>query len=175
MGELSRRTAGRVPAALGVAAAAVSLAVSGCTSAGGASAGQHRAATGATARPAATNSPARRGEYIPGQSVTKAPHDIDGKVLIAKDAARGSQSMDLPGGLTSGTFGISVNCEGKGTLTVTLRPVNLSFPLGCIDGQVSSTYNEIALKRRHTSGTLDIQAGPSVRWSLSAGYALPAN
>jgi hypothetical protein len=171
VGELTRRAAA-VPA-LAVALTA-SVALSGCTSSHGAASGRHSAVTGATSRPTASSSPARRGEYIPGQTVTKAPNDIDGKVLVKRDAAHGSQSMDLPGGLSSGTFGISVNCEGKGTLTVTLRPVNLSFPLGCIDGQVSSTYNEIALKRKHTYGTLDIHAAPSVRWSLSAGYALPA-
>lgn len=172
-----------MPVAVGIAVVTASLALSGCTSSGDAptgghtastGAGGHSASTGAPARSAGTKPPVRRGEYVPGESVTKAPNDIDGKVLVKKDTARGSQSMDLPGGLRSGTFGISVNCEGKGTLTVTLRPVNLSFPLGCINGQVSSTYNQIALKREHTSGTLEVQAGPAVHWSLSAGYALPA-
>ncbi|OKJ02790.1 hypothetical protein AMK18_10120 [Streptomyces sp. CB01249] len=67
----------------------------------------------------------------------------------------------------AGSVAIQVNCRGKGTVDVALKPVGLSFPLECVDGEVSSTYNEIQLKRARSEGSVQITAPSTVSWSLT--------
>ncbi|MCK8431615.1 hypothetical protein G3I77_00845 [Streptomyces sp. D2-8] len=77
--------------------------------------------------------------------------------------------MPLDGGVRSGPVSIAVNCQGKGTLKVELKPVGLNFPLECVAGEVSSTYNQIALKKGRKDAVLQVTAGSGVRWALSVG------
>jgi hypothetical protein len=50
-----------------------------------------------------------------------------------------------------------------------VEPVGLSFPLECVDGEVSSTFNQLALKRARDHGTVSVTAPSQVRWALTVG------
>ncbi|QKW10689.1 hypothetical protein HUT18_06895 [Streptomyces sp. NA04227] len=62
-----------------------------------------------------------------------------------------------------------VNCEGKGTLKVEVKPVEVRFPLECVEGEVSSTMNQVVLKRERSDGWVSVTAPSSVRWALTVG------
>jgi len=139
------------------------LALSACSSDDGGS------TASSAPSPSASASAAQRAEHVDGETVTKAPRIVDGKVIVAVADASGSRELSLEGGVRSGPVSIAVNCEGKGTLTVELAPVGLSFPLSCVAGEVSSTFNQIALKKPRAQATVKVTAGSGVRWALSVG------
>ncbi|MFF9483583.1 hypothetical protein [Streptomyces sp. NPDC014676] len=101
--------------------------------------------------------------------MTRAPQVVDGEVIASLADARGNRTLPLDGGVRSGPVSIAVNCQGEGTLTVELKPVGLSFPLECVGHEVSSTYNQIALKEAREEAVLQVTAGSGVRWALSVG------
>ncbi|MQS99942.1 hypothetical protein FF041_06830 [Streptomyces jumonjinensis] len=70
---------------------------------------------------------------------------------------------------------VLVRCQGKGTIKVTVRPVNSSFPLDCVDGEVVTTYNQLALRGVEKKGTVSVQAPSGVRWSMTIGRGEPAS
>lgn len=76
--------------------------------------------------------------------------------------------LPLAGGLKKGPLGLQVHCQGKGTLTITVEPTGLSFPLECVAQEISSTYNEVRLKRDRGEATIQINAPAAVRWALTA-------
>ncbi|MFI6092450.1 hypothetical protein [Streptomyces sp. NPDC051218] len=47
--------------------------------------------------------------------------------------------------------------------------MGMNFPLDCVDGEVSSTYNELGLKKSRPEGTVTVTAPSAVRWSLTVG------
>lgn len=114
--------------------------------------------------------PTDRSEPIPGESVTKAPTLPEGHVVAQAVNASGNQEIDIKGGLKSGPLAIMVNCQGKGKITVAVKPVGLSFPLECVTGEVSSTFNQLSLKRARTQGTVGVTAPSSVRWAITVGH-----
>jgi hypothetical protein len=77
--------------------------------------------------------------------------------------------VPLKGGVRKGPLGIMVACQGKGTVTVTFAPSGLSFPLECVEGEVSTTYNQIELKHERESASVSVQAPSTVRWAMSVG------
>ncbi|MEV5145504.1 hypothetical protein [Streptomyces sp. NPDC052727] len=110
-----------------------------------------------------------RAEHIPGESVTKAPALPDGDVVAQAVNASGNREMDVKGGLKGGPLAVLVNCKGNGKLTVEVKPVGLSFPLECVAGEVSSTYNQLDLKRTRQQGTVSVTAPSNVRWAITVG------
>ncbi|MFE0175133.1 hypothetical protein ACFWZ2_22705 [Streptomyces sp. NPDC059002] len=111
---------------------------------------------------------AARPEHIPGESVSKAPKLPEGKPLAEVAAAKGNQNIPLSD-IAKGPLSVLVNCQGNGTLKVTVQPMGMYFPLNCVDGEVSSTYNELGLKKARPKGTVTVTAPSSVRWSLTVG------
>ncbi|WP_405870808.1 MULTISPECIES: hypothetical protein [unclassified Streptomyces] len=101
--------------------------------------------------------------------MTKAPVLPDGKVVAQAANASGNREMEIQGGITAGSLSVLVNCQGKGTLTVSVEAVGLSFPLECVDGEVSSTFNQLDLKRSREHGTVNVTAPSHVRWALTVG------
>lgn len=145
-------------------AGAVVLCVSGCTDAPGA-ASPKPSTTGAAE---ATRNETGRAEHVPGESVSKAPKQLnDGKVLLSVASRSGNAKLPLAERIGVGPVAIQVNCQGKGTLEVNVDPVGLSFPLKCVEKEVSSTYNEIHLKRARTDGSVQVTAPSGVRWALT--------
>ncbi|WP_240529641.1 hypothetical protein [Streptomyces mangrovisoli] len=45
----------------------------------------------------------------------------------------------------------------------------MSFPLECVAGEVSSTYNQLTLKHPRTQGTVSVTAPSTVRWAVTVG------
>lgn len=109
-----------------------------------------------------------RPEHIPGESVSEAPKLPEGKALAEIAAAKGNQNVPL-GRVAAGPLSVLVNCQGKGTLKITVQPMGMNFPLDCVDGEVSSTYNELGLKKSRPEGTVTVTAPSAVRWSLTVG------
>ncbi|MGW7275636.1 hypothetical protein ACWGH5_34560 [Streptomyces sp. NPDC054864] len=107
-------------------------------------------------------------EHIPEESVSEAPKLPEGKALAEIAAAEGNQNVPL-GRVAAGPLSVLVNCQGKGTLKVTVQPMGMDFPLDCVDGEVSSTYNELGLKKPRPEGTVTVTAPSAVRWSLTVG------
>ena|GEM_PF-6052700 len=99
--------------------------------------------------------------------MTKAPVLPEGKVVARAVNAVGNQELEIRGG--AGPLSVLVNCQGKGTLTVSVEPGGLSFPLECVDGEVSSLLNQLALKRTGDHGTVSVTAPSRVRWALAVG------
>ncbi|MCH0562030.1 hypothetical protein I3F54_02255 [Streptomyces sp. MUM 2J] len=77
--------------------------------------------------------------------------------------------MEIRGGIKAGALSVLVNCQGEGKLTVSVDPVGLSFPLECVDGEVSSTFNQLDLKTNRTHGTVRVNAPSRVRWAITVG------
>ncbi|CAM5458065.1 hypothetical protein GCM10010378_52550 [Streptomyces viridochromogenes] len=144
------------------------VALTGCTSSHNGAPTPHTSPPRATG--SSTSSPSsERAEHIPGETVTEAPVLPDGKVVAQAVNATGNREMDIRGGITAGPLSILVNCQGRGTLTVSVEPVGLSFPLECVEGEVSSTFNQLSLKRARDHGTVSVTAPSRVRWALTAG------
>ncbi|MEW2087200.1 hypothetical protein [Streptomyces sp. NPDC005283] len=131
--------------------------------------GQSSSTASASSRPHPSSTQSGgRAERVEGESVTKAPKPVgDGKVLLSADSRKGNAVLPLDDKIDAGALAIQVNCQGKGTLTVSVDPIGLSFPLECIDHEVSSTYNEINLKRARSEGSVRITAPSMVRWALT--------
>jgi hypothetical protein len=148
---------------------AAAVAMAGCTG------GQDHAKPSPDTPPARsvaspTGSPTSgRAEHVPGETVTKAPVLPNGEVLAQAANASGNREMEIRGGIKPGKLSVLVNCQGKGTLTVSVEPVGLSFPLECVDGEVSSTFNQVGLKRSREHGTVNVAAPSRVHWALTVG------
>ncbi|MEU3886083.1 hypothetical protein [Streptomyces sp. NPDC029041] len=167
MGELSSRTPRRAAV---LAVVALAMAVSGACTQDGSGQETAPAATAHKSTPSEESSkPTDRAEHIDGETVTEAPKVVDGELIASVKDARGNRTVPLDGGVRSGPVSIAVNCQGEGTLKVELRPAGLDFPLECVDGEVSSTYNQIALEKAREDAVLQVTAGSGVRWALSVG------
>jgi hypothetical protein len=145
------------------------VALAGCTSGQDDTASSpHTSPTQSVSSP--TGSPTSdRGEHVPGETVTKAPVLPDGEVVAQAANVHGNREIEIRGGIKPGALSILVNCQGKGTLTVSVKPVGLSFPLECVEGEVSSTLNQLDLKRSREQGTVTVTAPSRVRWALTVG------
>ncbi|MFJ7945767.1 hypothetical protein ACIQ6K_19265 [Streptomyces sp. NPDC096354] len=158
-------TALRPARGLAVLAAAVALCVSGCTEDG-------RPTSHPPASPSAQPSPSKtsdRAEHIEGETVSRAPTQVnDRQVLLSVASRKGNAELPLTKEIGVGRLVIQVNCQGDGTIEVSVEPVGLSFPLECVVQEVSSTYNEIILKRARSEGSVRVEAPSGVRWALTA-------
>ena len=127
-----------------------------------------------TSPPPSVSSPARPStpdsvNHVPGETVTKAPAYPDGKAVVRRANVQGSEELEIPGGLKAGHLAVLVNCQGEGTLTVSVRPVGFSFPLACVDGEVNSILNQVDLPSSRPYGTVKVAASPRTRWALTVG------
>ncbi|MGV9254952.1 hypothetical protein [Streptomyces sp. NPDC003697] len=153
-----------------VCVALTGLALAGCTGTDHAKGPIH--STTATSTPRATTTPDKatgRAEHIEGESVTEAPKLPSGEPLVRVASAKGNRQMEL-GKIAAEPLSVLVNCQGKGTLTVKVRPMNLTFPLTCVAEEVSSTYNELRLATPRNGATVEVTAPSTVRWSLTVGH-----
>ncbi|MET8766186.1 hypothetical protein [Streptomyces sp. NPDC004658] len=155
-----------MPAA--VLAAVAALAV-GCTGDDGDTPDARRTSSPSSVTPSAQSRTPGRAEHVPGESVTKAPTLPDGDVVATAANAVGNREIDIKGGLRAGPLSVMVNCQGEGELTVLVQPAGLRFPLQCVAGEVSSTYNQLNLKRTRARGTVSVTAPSGVRWAITVG------
>ncbi|MER5746285.1 hypothetical protein ABT097_23795 [Streptomyces sp. NPDC002225] len=123
------------------------------------------AAASADASPVSSPAPLRNGDR---ETVSRAPRPVgDGPVLLSVASRQGNAELPLAGRIGTGTLAVQVNCQGEGTLDVTVTGVALSFPLDCVKGEVSSTYNEVHLKKARGEGAVRITAPAGVRWAVT--------
>ncbi|MFF7145834.1 hypothetical protein ACFZB5_32310 [Streptomyces nodosus] len=127
-----------------------------------------RSAAPATTMSAASATSSGRTEHIAGESVTKPPKLLSGVALAQAASAKGNGELEL-GHITAQPLSVLVNCQGKGTLTVEVRPMGFRFPLECVASKVNTTYNELHLKQPREQGVVSVTAPSSVRWSLTVG------
>ncbi|MCX4590607.1 hypothetical protein OG819_12815 [Streptomyces sp. NBC_01549] len=148
-------------------------AVAGCTNSHTTASGQ-----GKSSEPAHSSTPTTpettQPATVPADTVSKAPNlaQDDIKAVASAASVTGSAAYPLKGGVLAGkTLATAVNCEGKGTLTVTLKPTGISSPLQCEDGKVSPTFNEVALSQGHKSAYLQFTVSSmAIKWSFAAGW-----
>ncbi|MFC9759566.1 hypothetical protein [Streptomyces sp. NPDC056921] len=165
MGELILSVAARRSSSFAISAVAA-LVLTGCSEQEKPSSAAPSASQSARPSPTQTSD---RTERIEGESVSRAPKPVnDGQVLLSVASKHGNAELPLTKEIGAGMLAIQVNCQGKGTLNVTVDPVGLSFPLECVNEEVSSTYNEVHLKRARSKGTVQITAPSTVRWALTA-------
>ncbi|MER5473674.1 hypothetical protein [Streptomyces sp. NPDC002685] len=156
---------------------AAALALAGCTGAQGSSErpapepSSARASASASS-PGESQSPAsdRSEDLPPGESVTKAPAIPDSTVVTKVANAHGNAEIDVPGGIGPGPLSIAVNCQGRGTLNVSVEPTGLSFPLTCAAGKVSGVLNRLDLGHDHDHATVTVTAPSGIRWALAVGH-----
>ncbi|MFB7556131.1 hypothetical protein [Streptomyces brevispora] len=165
MGELIAPAPARPSFSLAAIAMAAALVLTGCS-------GEEKPGSAKTsASPSGRVSPPQtsdRAEYVKGETVSQAPKAVnDGQVLLSVASRKGNAELPLTKEIGIGSLAIQVNCQGKGTLHVTIKPVELSFPLECVKKEVSSTYNEIQLKRARREGSVQVTAPSTVRWALT--------
>ncbi|WP_406410137.1 hypothetical protein OG923_16520 [Streptomyces halstedii] len=166
VGELIAPAPARCPSfSLAAIAVVAALALTGCS-------GEAKPAPDdPSASPSGRVSPSQTGErseHIEGETVSQAPKPVnDGQVLLSVASRKGNAELPLTKEIGIGSLAVQVNCQGEGTLHVTVKPVGLSFPLECVDEEVSSTYNEIRLKRARSEGSIQVTAPSAVLWALT--------
>lgn len=142
----------------------VALAVGGCGGDGNSGTTRPSASKSAVATPSRSS---HRAEHVVGEKVDVAPKPVNGgKVLLSVASRHGNAEMPFKGGIGADSLAIQVNCQGKGTIKVFIEPVGISFPLECVAGEVSSTYNELRLERARAEGSVRVSAPSGVRWAL---------
>jgi hypothetical protein len=160
----------RTRALVSIACAAVLLSVASCTT-------DHSDAR-RPARPqdATTPGPATVGRVsgTTHPSVLKPPELDPGASLAGRQKVTAG-SADLPylKGRKGDALTVAVSCQGEGRITVTVRPVHVSFPLECGADQVSTVSNEVAVSGVERSGVVSVEASSAVRWSLTVGRGAP--
>lgn len=163
---MSRRTR----ALVGIACAVVLLSVAACTT-DHSDAGQPTRPQGSTTPVPAT------ADTVPGTtqpSLQKPPElDPDASLAGRQKVTTGNASIPYSKGKKGDALTIAVSCQGKGKITVAVRPVQVSFPLECGADQVSTVSNEFALSGVERSGVVSVEAFSAVRWSLTVGRGAP--
>lgn len=164
-GELIAPAPARPSFSLAAIAVVAALALTGCSGeAKPAPADQSASPSGRVSPPQTSE----RAEHIEGETVAQAPKPVnDGQVLLSVASRKGNAELPLAKETGTGSLAIQVNCQGEGTVHVTVKPVGLSFPLECVDKEVSSTYNEIRLKRARGEGSVQVTAPSTVLWALT--------
>ncbi|MFE9020539.1 hypothetical protein ACFYNL_18520 [Streptomyces sp. NPDC007808] len=83
--------------------------------------------------------------------------------------AMGNRELAIRGGIRAEPLSVLVNCQGEGALTVSVEPDGLTFPLACEEGEVSSAFHQLGVKRARDHGTVSVTAPSGVRWALTVG------
>ncbi|MEU2795521.1 hypothetical protein ACFXOR_18295 [Streptomyces sp. NPDC059164] len=88
-------------------------------------------------------------------------------MLLSAASQKGNAQLPLTEDIGAGRLAIQVNCQGQGKIQVSIDPTGISFPLDCVEREVSSTYNEVHLKREREKGTVRVTAPAGIRWALT--------
>ncbi len=110
----------------------------------------------------------------------KSPPELDDSETVAgrQGETRGSGTFEFGEGEKGDALIIAVRCRGKGEIKVSVKPVNVGFPLECVDGEASTTtsttYNRIGVAGVEKKGTVSVLAPSSVWWSMTIGRGEPA-
>ncbi|MEV6406506.1 hypothetical protein AB0M58_26690 [Streptomyces bobili] len=109
-----------------------------------------------------------------GLSASVPPELDDGETLAARHGnLRGNHQLHFAKGKKGDALIVAVRCQGKGELNVEIKNLHSSFPLECIDKEVSETYNLLNVKGAEAEGDIFVRTSPTVRWSLTVGRGTP--
>ncbi|WP_328939745.1 hypothetical protein OG288_42275 [Streptomyces tauricus] len=133
------------------------------------------------AAPATPTSSAPEASSSPGQDSVKSPSEssesseLDDAETVAgrQGVTRGGGSFEFSAGEKGDTLVIAVRCQGEGKIKLSVQPVNVAFPLNCVDGEASTTYNEVDVAGVEKKGTVSVLGPSSVRWSITVGRGEP--
>ena len=111
----------------------------------------------------------------PRELAYRAPDPVTDGVVLRQNRTRGSAHLEFRAARKGegGALTVTVSCEGKGTIEVVLRPMGNSFPMECLDDEVTSISNEFAVDDAERAGTVSVTATSGVQWSLSMGRGEP--
>jgi hypothetical protein len=171
----------RALTALALLSGAVLLAATACSADAETGSQRREPVRTAEVSPARTTPAADSGEgdeaAVSERSVDAAPDlQMADRVVLRRDGTRGSASMEF-GKAKKGdgkALTVGAQCEGKGEIEVSLRPMGGSFTMTCRDGEVSGEYNQFTVEDADRGGTVTVNAPSTVRWSLSVGRGEPA-
>ncbi|MDX3639679.1 hypothetical protein [Streptomyces sp. MB09-02B] len=106
----------------------------------------------------------------------EAPDPVADRVVLRQNKTRNSAHLEFEAARKGEgkALIVAVSCEGKGAVEVVLRPTGASFPMECLDGEVTHINNEFAIDDADRAGTVSVTAAPGVHWSLSVGRGEPA-
>lgn len=152
---------------LGLLLAAVLPITAGCSS------GQGDAA--AKLSPNKSASPSEPHSSATEKEPVKVPPELDGAETLAgrQGETRGSRTLSYDQGRKGDALIVAVRCEGEGEMKVSLKPVRVSFDLECVEGEASTTYNQLSVAGVEKAGAVSVTAPSSVRWSLTIGRGEP--
>ncbi|MFD4712981.1 hypothetical protein ACFWN5_25360 [Streptomyces sp. NPDC058430] len=124
--------------------------------------------SGKASKPAAPN---KSEPATPTRESVKIPPELDGTETVAgrQSGTRGGRTLEYRRGQKGKDLIVAVRCQGKGEIKVSLNPVKVGFPLKCVDGEVTTTYNQVGVTGVEKKGTVSVQAPSTVRWSLTIG------
>lgn len=103
-------------------------------------------------------------------SVAQPPElDPTETVALEQGETHGSRSLEFGKGKKGDALIVAVRCQGDGTINVTVRPTAVSFPLECLDSEVSTIHNQVDIAGAEDEGTVSVEAPTTVRWSMTIG------
>jgi hypothetical protein len=165
--DVSRRTL----AVLSIACTAAFVPIAACTSEN--TDAQRPVPSTSTAGSSSANATATPGSTQP--PVQKPPElDPDETPAGRQTVTSGNADIEFGKGEKGDALIVAVRCQGKGTIKVAVRSVHVSFALKCLDGEVSTTYNQVDVSGVDRSGVVAVEAPSTVRWSLAVGRGAPA-
>ncbi|MFJ9814743.1 hypothetical protein ACIRU3_05620 [Streptomyces sp. NPDC101151] len=162
----------RTLAGLSIACAVLLAPLTGCTS-------DHSEAKKPSRSARSSEPGSAEGTATPGgtaQPSVQVPPELDADETLAgrQKATTGNAGIAYGKGKKGDALIVAVRCRGTGKIKVAVRSAHVSFPLECLDDQVSTTYNQVAVGGVDRSGVVSVEAPSSVRWSLTIGRGAPA-
>ncbi|MEU6664078.1 hypothetical protein [Streptomyces sp. NPDC046821] len=126
------------------------------------------AQSAAPAKPTPSQPPA---QYVTHARMPVPAPDLDETETLAGRQAEthGDGTFAYAQGNKAEALIVAVSCEGKGNIKVSLKPVRASFAMPCVEGGVSTTYNQFAVTGTEKPGTASVTAPSTVHWSMTVG------
>ena len=115
-----------------------------------------------TASPVASHSAAPAAQQ--SASALPLPVAVAGAAVLESISDTSGPQITKTISAKTGALWISVNCVGKGDLTVYFKPLG-NFVVPCVASQISPTRNQINLIRNHRL-SISVTADANIRWSM---------
>lgn len=111
----------------------------------------------------------------PTEPSVQQPPELDADETLAgrQDATSGNANVEFVKGKKGDALVVAVRCQGQGKINVSVPSVHVSFPLECLTGEISTTYNQVAVTGVERNGSVSVHAPSSVRWSMTIGRGAP--
>ncbi|MFD9498886.1 hypothetical protein [Streptomyces sp. NPDC060035] len=99
------------------------------------------------------------------------PPELDGDETLAarQGETQGGRTIEFGAGEKGDALIVAVRCKGEGDVKVMVNSVAVEFPLECLKGEVTTTYNQVGVRGVEKAGTVSVQASSTVRWSMTIG------